>query len=109
MSPEGTAVVGIDDCYAEQVVKAAKTRGLKIMTVGEHGTDIKFVGAAIDGFNQIVTIAPSGRTYKVRLPLVGAFQVQNAGIAAGLAIATGAEACAGVCGIGKARGCQGQT
>jgi UDP-N-acetylmuramoyl-L-alanyl-D-glutamate--2,6-diaminopimelate ligase len=61
------------------------------MTVGEHGTDIKFVGAAIDGFNQIVTIAHQGRTYKVRLPLVGAFQVQNAGIAAGLAIATGAE------------------
>ena len=88
---EGTAVVGIDDCYAEQVVKAAKTRGLKIMTVGEHGTDIKFVGAAIDGFKQIVTIAHQGRTYKVRLPLVGAFQVQNAGIAAGLAIATGAE------------------
>ena len=88
---EGTAVVGIDDCYAEQVVKAAKTRGLKIMTVGEHGTDIKFVGAAIGGFNQIVTIAHQGRTYKVRLPLVGAFQIQNAGIAAGLAIATGAE------------------
>jgi UDP-N-acetylmuramoyl-L-alanyl-D-glutamate--2,6-diaminopimelate ligase len=75
---EGTAVVGIDDCYAEQAV-------------GEHGTDIKFVGAAIGGFNQIVTIAHQGRTYKVRLPLVGAFQIQNAGIAAGLAIATGAE------------------
>jgi len=47
--------------------------------------------ATIDGFNQIVTIVHDGRTYKVRLPLVGAFQVQNAGIAAGLAIATGAE------------------
>ena len=89
--PGGTAVIGVDDCYAEQVVKAATTRGLKIMTVGEQGADIKFVGAAIDGFNQIVTIAHEGRTYKVRLPLVGAFQVQNAGIAAGLAIATGAK------------------
>ena len=107
-SSEGTAVVGIDDCYAEQVVKAAKARGLKIMTVGEHGMDIKFVSAAIDGFNQIATIAHQGRTYKVRLPLVGAFQVQNAGIAAGLAIAR-RRACAGVYGIGKARGCQGQT
>ena len=89
--PGGTAIIGVDDCYAEQVVKAARTRGLKIMTVGEQGADIKFVGTAIDGFNQIVTIAHEGRTYKVRLPLVGAFQVQNAGIAAGLAIATGAE------------------
>ncbi len=89
--PGGTAVIGVDDCYAGQVVEAAKKRGLKIMTVGEHGDDIKLVGGAIDGFAQIITVAHGGRTYKVRLPLVGAFQVQNAGIAAGLAIATGAE------------------
>ena len=91
IAPGGTAVIGVDDCYAHQVVEAAKKRGLKIIAVGEQGADIKFVGAAIDGFNQIVTIVHAGRTYKVRLPLVGAFQVQNAGIAAGLAIATGAE------------------
>jgi UDP-N-acetylmuramoyl-L-alanyl-D-glutamate--2,6-diaminopimelate ligase len=64
---------------------------LKIIAVGEQGADIKFVGATIDGFSQVVTIVHGGRTYKVRLPLVGAFQVQNAGIAAGLTIATGAE------------------
>ena len=87
----GTAVIGVDDCYAHQVVEVAKKRGLKIIAVGEQGADIKFAGATIDGFNQIVTIVHEGRTYKVRLPLVGAFQVQNAGIAAGLAIATGAE------------------
>ncbi len=87
----GTAVIGFDDCYAHQVVEVAKKRGLKIIAVGEQGADIKFAGAMIDGFNQIVTIVHEGRIYKVRLPLVGAFQVQNVGIAAGLAIATGAE------------------
>ena len=87
----GAAVIGVDDCYAHQVVEVAKKRGLKIIAVGEQGADIKFAGATIDGFNQIVTIVHEGRIYKVRLPLVGAFQVQNAGIAAGLAIATGAE------------------
>ena len=35
--------------------------------------------------------AHAGHTYNVRLPLVGAFQMQNAAVAAGLAIATGAE------------------
>ena len=60
----GTAVIDVDDCYARQVVEAAKQRGLKIMTVGEKGDDIK---------------------------LVGGFQVQNAAVAAGLAIATGSE------------------
>ena len=89
--PDGTAVIGVDDCYAGQVIEAAKKRGLKIMAVGEHGDDIKLAGGTIEGFAQVVAIMHGGRTYKVKLPLVGAFQVQNAAIAAGLAIATGAE------------------
>jgi UDP-N-acetylmuramoyl-L-alanyl-D-glutamate--2,6-diaminopimelate ligase len=91
IAPKGTEVIDVDDCYAGQVVDAAKKRGLKIMTVGVGGDDIKLVGGAIDGFAQIVSIAHGGKTYKVKLPLVGAFQVQNAAVAAGLAIATGAE------------------
>ena len=91
ISPDGTAVIGVDDCYANQVIEAASNRRLKIFTVGETGTDIKFAGRSIDGFSQIVSVKHAGRTYAVKLPLVGAFQVQNAGIAAGLAIVTGAE------------------
>jgi UDP-N-acetylmuramoyl-L-alanyl-D-glutamate--2,6-diaminopimelate ligase len=91
VAPNGTAVIDVDDCYAGQVVEAAKKRGLKIMTVGERGSDIKLVGGAIEGFAQVITIAHGGHEYKVKLPLVGAFQVQNAAVAAGLAIATGAE------------------
>ena len=91
VAPNGTAVIDVDDCYAGQVVEAATKRGLKIMTVGVHGDDIKLVGGAIDGFAQVIDIAHGGKTHKVKLPLVGAFQVQNAAVAAGLAIATGAE------------------
>ncbi len=89
--PKGTAVIDVDDCYAAQVIDAAKKRGLKIMTVGVAGDDIKLTGGVIDGFAQVVTLAHGGRTYKVKVPLVGSFQVQNAAVAAGLAIATGAE------------------
>ena len=91
VAPKDTAVIDVDDCYAGQVVEAARKRGLKIMTVGVGGDDIKLVGGAIDGFAQVVTIAHGGKTYKVKLPLVGAFQVQNAAVAAGLAIATGSD------------------
>ncbi len=91
VTPKGTAVVDVDDCYAGQVVAAAEKRGLTIMTVGEHGDGIKLVAGKIDGFAQVITIAHGGREFKVKLPLVGAFQVQNAAVAAGLAIATGAE------------------
>jgi len=87
----GTAVIDIDDCYAGQVVETAKKRGLKIMTVGEKGEGIRLVGGAIDGFAQVVTLAHAGREYKIKLPLVGGFQVHNAAVAAGLCIATGAE------------------
>jgi UDP-N-acetylmuramoyl-L-alanyl-D-glutamate--2,6-diaminopimelate ligase len=87
----GTAVVGADDCYSGQVLDAARNRRLKVMTVGVGGEDIRLTGGTIEGFAQVVDIVHGGRTYKVRLPLVGAFQVQNAGLAAGLAIATGAE------------------
>jgi UDP-N-acetylmuramoyl-L-alanyl-D-glutamate--2,6-diaminopimelate ligase len=87
----GTAVVGVDDCYAGQVVEAARKPQLKVMTVGEQGEDIKLAGGTIEGFAQVVDIVHGKHTYKVRLPLVGAFQVQNAALAAGLAIATGAE------------------
>jgi UDP-N-acetylmuramoyl-L-alanyl-D-glutamate--2,6-diaminopimelate ligase len=87
----GTAVIGVDDCYAGQVVDVARKRRLKVMTVGEQGENIKLAGGAIEGFAQVIDIAHDGRRYKVKLPLVGAFQVQNAALAAGLAIATGAE------------------
>jgi UDP-N-acetylmuramoyl-L-alanyl-D-glutamate--2,6-diaminopimelate ligase len=89
--PGGAAVIDVDDCYAGQVVEAATHRGLKVMTVGVHGNNIELVGGEIDGFAQKITIAHAGRTYKVKLPLVGAFQVQNAAAAAGLAIATGSD------------------
>ena len=87
----GTAVIDVDDCYAGQVVQAAQKRGLKIMTVGVHGDDIKLVAGAIDGFAQVIRLAHAGRAYKIRLPLVGGFQVENAAIAAGLCIATGSD------------------
>ena len=90
-APGGTAVIDVDDCYAGQVIDAAKAHGLKIMTVGVKGDDIKLVDGKIDGFAQVVTLAHGGHDYKIKLPLVGAFQVQNAAVAAGLAIATGAE------------------
>jgi len=92
IAPAGTAVIGVDDCYAGQVLDAAVKRGLRIMTVGVHGDDIKLVGGEIEGFAQRVTLAHSGREYKIKLPLVGGFQVQNAALAAGMAIASGGDA-----------------
>jgi UDP-N-acetylmuramoyl-L-alanyl-D-glutamate--2,6-diaminopimelate ligase len=86
---EGSAVVGIDDAHAARVVETAQRRGLRVMTVGVGGQDIRLKDVAVDGFGQRVVLVHDGKDYRVRLPLVGAFQAQNALLAAGLVIATG--------------------
>ena len=104
----GTAVIDVDDANAPQVVAAARQRGLKIMTVGEKGEGIRLVSVSIDGFAQSVTLAHAGREYKIRLPLVGGFQVHNAAVAAGLCIATGAEPARVFAALSKLEGAKGR-
>jgi UDP-N-acetylmuramoyl-L-alanyl-D-glutamate--2,6-diaminopimelate ligase len=89
LAPGGTAVVSADNCYAHHVIDVAKKRGLKVMTVGESGEAIKLIGGMVEGFAQVIKLSHAGKAYSVKLPLVGAFQVENALVAAGLAIATG--------------------
>jgi len=92
VSDGATAVIAADHDASEPAVTAAKTRGLKILTVGRHGRDIKLIDAAIDGFGQLLTFEHEGHRHRVRLPLVGQFQIENALVAAGLVLASGGEA-----------------
>jgi UDP-N-acetylmuramoyl-L-alanyl-D-glutamate--2,6-diaminopimelate ligase len=87
----GTAVVNVDDPHGAAVVEAARTRGLSVLTVGRAGETIGVEEIALDGFAQRVRLAHGGKTFDVRLPLVGAFQVENAVLAAGMALASGGE------------------
>jgi UDP-N-acetylmuramoyl-L-alanyl-D-glutamate--2,6-diaminopimelate ligase len=89
--PDGVAVVAADSAEAATVITAARRRGLTVLTVGRQGDGIRLVDAAIDGFAQRLRFLHAGKSYDVRLPLVGAFQVENALVAAGQAIASGAE------------------
>jgi UDP-N-acetylmuramoyl-L-alanyl-D-glutamate--2,6-diaminopimelate ligase len=89
--PGAVAVIDVDHEGADAVVAAAKARGLKIISVGRQGHGIRLVASVIDGFAQTLRIEHGGRNFRVRLPLVGEFQVENALVAAGLAIATGGD------------------
>jgi UDP-N-acetylmuramoyl-L-alanyl-D-glutamate--2,6-diaminopimelate ligase len=91
IAPGGTAVINGDDRYSAQVIETAKARGLKMLTVGERADGIRLIEGAIDGFGQRVTFGYAGRQYRVKLPLVGNFQVQNAVISAGLVLASGGD------------------
>jgi UDP-N-acetylmuramoyl-L-alanyl-D-glutamate--2,6-diaminopimelate ligase len=96
IAPGGAAVISVDHACSPAVVDAARARGLRLITVGSQGDGagegIRLVDAVIDGFAQNLNLEHRGYFHSVRLPLVGAFQIENALIAAGLAIATGSEA-----------------
>jgi UDP-N-acetylmuramoyl-L-alanyl-D-glutamate--2,6-diaminopimelate ligase len=95
LPPGGAAVISADHDCSEQVIDTARARGLALITVGIRGDGagegIRLVDAAIDGFAQKLTLEHRGLRVAVRLPLVGAFQIENALVAAGLAIGTGSE------------------
>src|SRR5690349_129749 len=88
---DGAAVVDADREYADAVLAAARERKLRPFTVGRRGKDIALNDSTIDGFAQRIALACDGKRYSLKLPLVGTFQVDNALVAAGLAIATGSE------------------
>jgi UDP-N-acetylmuramoyl-L-alanyl-D-glutamate--2,6-diaminopimelate ligase len=85
----GWAVIGADHEHSGTVVAAARKRGLKLMTVGRKGDGIRLLDSSIENFTQAMTVEYAGKRYQVKLPLVGGFQIENALVAAGLAIATG--------------------
>jgi len=92
----GAAVISADHDCSAQVLDAARGRGLRILAVGSRGDGagegIRLVDAEIDGFAQKLALEHRGRKFAVRLPLVGHFQIENALVAAGLAIGTGSDA-----------------
>jgi len=92
LAPGGAAIVDADHDHAGAVMAAAKTRGLPILSVGRNGTGIRLVASARDGFSQTLRLEHERENFQVRLPLVGEFQIENALVAAGLAIATGGPA-----------------
>src|ERR1700728_316136 len=95
VAADGAAVISADHDCAQAVIEAARSRGLRIVAVGRKGDgageDIALVEADIDGFVQQLALRHRGRRHAVRLPLVGEFQIENALVAAGLAIGTGSD------------------
>jgi UDP-N-acetylmuramoyl-L-alanyl-D-glutamate--2,6-diaminopimelate ligase len=95
VAADGAAVISADHDCSDEVIAAARARKLRIVAVGRNGNGagegIRLVEAEVDGFAQRLTLEHRGKRHAVRLPLVGEFQIENALVAAGLAIGTGSE------------------
>ncbi|MFS0771873.1 UDP-N-acetylmuramoyl-L-alanyl-D-glutamate--2,6-diaminopimelate ligase [Sphingomonas sp. 1P08PE] len=89
LSPDGTAVIWVDDVESGRVFDLARERGNTLITVGERGATLRLVGRDPTLLGQGLTIEAAGAVHHVRLPLIGAYQAANALVAAGLVIATG--------------------
>ncbi|MCL6252158.1 UDP-N-acetylmuramoyl-L-alanyl-D-glutamate--2,6-diaminopimelate ligase [Altererythrobacter sp. KTW20L] len=87
----GTAVVWADDEWSQPAALVAQARGLHVFSVGEAGADLKIVSRKPSTLGQDLEISYQGEVRKLRLPLIGAYQVANALVAAGLVLATGGD------------------
>ncbi|MEO1252488.1 MAG: UDP-N-acetylmuramoyl-L-alanyl-D-glutamate--2,6-diaminopimelate ligase [Pseudomonadota bacterium] len=86
---DGAVVVNADGEGAARVADSARRRGLTIVATGAAGADIKLLSceALPDGLSLAFEI--EGGKFTARPRLIGAFQAENALLAAGIALASG--------------------
>ncbi|QNE31831.1 UDP-N-acetylmuramoyl-L-alanyl-D-glutamate--2,6-diaminopimelate ligase [Sphingomonas sp. NBWT7] len=101
LADDGTAVVWADDPQSERVIDLARQRRNRLLTVGEHGDDLRLVSRDPTLLGQGLVIAAEGREHRVTLPLIGAYQAANALVAAGLVIATGGDVAQTIAGLAR--------
>jgi UDP-N-acetylmuramoyl-L-alanyl-D-glutamate--2,6-diaminopimelate ligase len=91
LPPQAPAIINRDGAYAAEAESVARRSGRPVLSVGRTGDTIKLEKVEATGFAQRLTLTAGGHTTTVDLPLVGAYQVENALVASALAIATGEE------------------
>ena len=108
LAENAPAVIFADDPWSEPTIKAAEAARLNVLTVGRHGTFLQLKRVEHERFRQRAEIIADGVIHEVDLPLAGDFQIYNALVAAGLAIATGTPAATALKGLEKLKGASGR-
>ncbi|MCG6857260.1 MAG: UDP-N-acetylmuramoyl-L-alanyl-D-glutamate--2,6-diaminopimelate ligase [Salaquimonas sp.] len=91
--PDGApAVIFADDAWSARAIAAAREAGCEVLTVGRHGDFIGLKRVEHQRFKQMAEIQIGEEIFEIEFPLAGDFQIANALVAAGLAIATGTKA-----------------
>lgn len=88
----GVAVVNMDGEGAEEIAAAAFARGVRVISTGSRGTDLRLVSRKPQPGGLAIDVEAEGRRHDLRLPLIGAFQAENALVAAGVVMASGYKA-----------------
>lgn len=105
----GSAVIWADDGdWSARMIDVARGRGLRMFTVGEAGQALKLVGRTPTSLGQDLMLQAGGQTYKIALPLIGAYQAANALVAAGLVIACGGDVSQTLSNLARVSGVRGR-
>ena len=88
----GPAVIFADDPWSPATVMAAKAAGAEVLTVGRGGDFLTLKRVEYMRDHQRAEIVAEGEIHEITIPLAGEFQIFNALVAAGMAIATGTPA-----------------
>jgi UDP-N-acetylmuramoyl-L-alanyl-D-glutamate--2,6-diaminopimelate ligase len=89
---DGVAVVNLDGERGDDVADASRRRGLKVMTTGARGATLTLIETKPLPSGLRLAIRADGVVRDLTVSLVGAFQAENALLAAGLVIASGEPA-----------------
>jgi UDP-N-acetylmuramoyl-L-alanyl-D-glutamate--2,6-diaminopimelate ligase len=85
------AVIWTDDPKSEEVGERARKRGHQVLTVGRKGETIRLVDQSPSALGQTLMLEHEGKSHRLALPLIGAYQAANVLTAAGLVLATSGE------------------
>lgn len=88
--PKGApAVIFSDDPWSAEAIRVATASGHRVLTVGRAGNFLTLKRVEHFRHRQMIEVHVGSEIFEVDIPLAGDFQVANALVAAGLAIATG--------------------
>jgi UDP-N-acetylmuramoyl-L-alanyl-D-glutamate--2,6-diaminopimelate ligase len=84
-------VVWTDDPKSDEVIERCRKAGHEVLTVGRRGETIRLTEQAPTPLGQMLMLDHFGRSHRLALPLIGAYQAANVLTAAGLVLATGGD------------------
>lgn len=91
LSPDGVAVINMDDPKGAEMRAIAAARGQNVLTVGRGPCDLSLTNQRFDATGQDLLFSWRGKPYQARLDLIGGFQAENILLACGLVIACGED------------------
>ncbi len=86
LSPEGAAVIHLDDQYGQKLKAILDDQGIRVLTTGIKGEDIQLMARTSVPDGQYVMLKVFGKKYDLHFPVVGSVQIYNVLLALGIVL-----------------------